>query len=133
MFVSYICWFSLTQPPPTYEEVIREKTQEQVLSTSSSASASPLHPVSRVTISTQTDPGSDPDPPEPQGKRFFVFFWGFFWGGVVKLGDVNNISITHQYSHDLNSAAVPDLQSCCPAHTFQLHLCYLRAIYCGEY
>uniref|UniRef100_A0AAX7T3X4 Uncharacterized protein n=1 Tax=Astatotilapia calliptera TaxID=8154 RepID=A0AAX7T3X4_ASTCA len=78
---------TIPPPPPTYEEVIREKTQEQVLSTSSSASASPLHPVSRVTISTQTDPGSDPDPPEPQGKRFFFFFGG----GVCKSCDLTDL------------------------------------------
>ncbi|XP_056883537.1 SH3 domain-containing protein 19-like isoform X3 [Takifugu flavidus] len=47
------------QPPPSYEEVIREKTQEQVLLPSSSSSAAAARPASTITISTQTDPGSD--------------------------------------------------------------------------
>ncbi|XP_034713224.1 SH3 domain-containing protein 19-like [Etheostoma cragini] len=58
------------QPPPSYEEVIREKTQEQVLppppppppSSSSSSSSSSSRPASTITIATQTDPGSAPEP-----------------------------------------------------------------------
>ncbi|KAM9827402.1 uncharacterized protein ACB057_017793 [Neosynchiropus ocellatus] len=47
------------QPPPSYEEVIREKTQEQVLRPSSSAcSLSSSHSASTITIATQTDKGS---------------------------------------------------------------------------
>ncbi|XP_041841093.1 SH3 domain-containing protein 19-like isoform X3 [Melanotaenia boesemani] len=58
------------QPPPSYEEVIREKTQEQVLlPSSSSSSSSSSCPVSSITIATQTDPGSSPDPQEPQVRR----------------------------------------------------------------
>ncbi|XP_053271750.1 SH3 domain-containing protein 19 [Pleuronectes platessa] len=63
------------QPPPSYEEVIREKTQEQVLlpSSSSSSSSSPssslTRPISTTTIATQTDPGSAPDPQDPQVSR----------------------------------------------------------------
>ncbi|XP_060922495.1 SH3 domain-containing protein 19-like [Limanda limanda] len=63
------------QPPPSYEEVIREKTQEQVLlpSSSSSSSSSPssslTRQISTTTISTQTDPGSAPDPQDPQVRR----------------------------------------------------------------
>ncbi|XP_069028205.1 LOW QUALITY PROTEIN: SH3 domain-containing protein 19-like [Embiotoca jacksoni] len=62
------------QPPPSYEEVIREKTQEQVLPSSSSSSspsssAAPSHPVSTTTISTQTDPGSVPEPQETHVRR----------------------------------------------------------------
>lgn len=53
----YFCLVSLLQPPPSYEEVIREKTQEQVLFPFSAASSS--HPASTTTIATQTDPGSD--------------------------------------------------------------------------
>ncbi|XP_050931383.1 LOW QUALITY PROTEIN: SH3 domain-containing protein 19-like [Lates calcarifer] len=60
------------QPPPSYEEVIREKTQEQVLLPSSSpgsSSSSSSRPVSTITIATQTDPGSAPEPPDPEVKR----------------------------------------------------------------
>ncbi|CAG5929429.1 unnamed protein product [Menidia menidia] len=58
------------QPPPSYEEVIREKTQEQVLLPSSSSSRSAAsRPASTITIATQTDPGLDPDPHEPQVRR----------------------------------------------------------------
>ncbi|XP_034424684.1 SH3 domain-containing protein 19-like isoform X2 [Hippoglossus hippoglossus] len=61
------------QPPPSYEEVIREKTQEQVLlpssSSSSSSSSSLTRPISTTTIATQTDPGSAPDPQDPQVRR----------------------------------------------------------------
>ncbi|XP_015244286.1 PREDICTED: SH3 domain-containing protein 19-like [Cyprinodon variegatus] len=53
------------QPPPSYEEVIREKTQEQVLLPP--ASNSP--PVSRTTIATQTDPGPAPNPRERRSGR----------------------------------------------------------------
>ncbi|GLD48165.1 SH3 domain-containing protein 19-like isoform X1, partial [Lates japonicus] len=59
-------------PPPSYEEVIREKTQEQVLLPSSSprsSSSSSSRPVSTITIATQTDPGSAPEPPDPEVKR----------------------------------------------------------------
>ncbi|XP_075890293.1 uncharacterized protein LOC142893527 isoform X3 [Nelusetta ayraudi] len=51
------------QPPPSYEEVIREKTQEQGLlpsSSSSSSCASSSHSASTITIATQTDSGSAP-------------------------------------------------------------------------
>nr|XP_019965630.1 PREDICTED: flocculation protein FLO11-like [Paralichthys olivaceus] len=61
------------QPPPSYEEVIREKTQEQVLlpssSSSSSSSSTASRPISTTTIATQTDPGSAPDPLDPQVRR----------------------------------------------------------------
>ncbi|XP_068164968.1 SH3 domain-containing protein 19-like isoform X2 [Antennarius striatus] len=49
------------QPPPSYEEVIREKTQEQALLPSCSASS--------ITIATQTDPPSYSNPSEPQVRR----------------------------------------------------------------
>ncbi|KAJ3585043.1 hypothetical protein NHX12_013766 [Muraenolepis orangiensis] len=60
------------QPPPSYEEVIREKSQEQVVlpapSSSSSlpiaSSSACLRTVSTVTCATQTDPGLPP--PYPQ-------------------------------------------------------------------
>ncbi|KAM6960415.1 uncharacterized protein LKV04_021986 [Tautogolabrus adspersus] len=52
------------QPPPSYEEVIREKTQEQVLLPSSSP-----RPASSITIATQTDPGSAPDHQDSQVRR----------------------------------------------------------------
>ncbi|XP_049923365.1 SH3 domain-containing protein 19-like isoform X2 [Epinephelus moara] len=55
------------QPPPSYEEVIREKTQEQVLLPPPSSS-SPSRPAS-VTIATQTEPGSVPDPQDSQVRR----------------------------------------------------------------
>lgn len=58
------CIISSLQPPPSYEEVIREKTQEQVLLPSSS---SPARPSSTITIATQTDPGSDPS--DSQGEQ----------------------------------------------------------------
>ncbi|KAF7229701.1 transcript variant X1 [Nothobranchius furzeri] len=51
------------EPPPSYEEVIREKTQEQVLLPTSSS------PVSRTTIAIQTDPRPDPDPEEAQKEK----------------------------------------------------------------
>uniref|UniRef100_A0A087YJU4 SH3 domain containing 19 n=1 Tax=Poecilia formosa TaxID=48698 RepID=A0A087YJU4_POEFO len=55
------------QPPPSYEEVIREKTQEQVLHPPApSSSSSPS--VCRTTIATQTDPGPAADPQETRGK-----------------------------------------------------------------
>ncbi|XP_074518117.1 uncharacterized protein LOC141784244 [Halichoeres trimaculatus] len=58
------------QPPPSYEEVIREKTQEQVLLPSPSSSTSSLsRPVSSTTIATQTDPGSVPDHQDLQARR----------------------------------------------------------------
>ncbi|KAM9335759.1 uncharacterized protein ABDE67_020764 [Symphorus nematophorus] len=62
------------QPPPSYEEVIREKTQEQVLLPSSSScsslsSLSSSRPASTITIATQTDPGSTPDPQDSQVRR----------------------------------------------------------------
>uniref|UniRef100_A0A8P4K9H2 SH3 domain-containing protein n=1 Tax=Dicentrarchus labrax TaxID=13489 RepID=A0A8P4K9H2_DICLA len=62
---------SLPQPPPSYEEVIREKTQEQVLlpSSSSHSSSSPSRPATTKTIAIQTDPGSAPDPQDPQLRR----------------------------------------------------------------
>nr|XP_046176371.1 serine/arginine repetitive matrix protein 1-like [Oncorhynchus gorbuscha] len=49
------------QPPPSYDEVIREKRQEQdqVLPSSSS----PLHSVSTTTIATQTDTGPESSVP----------------------------------------------------------------------
>ncbi|KAM4564683.1 uncharacterized protein V3H82_013765 [Fundulus diaphanus] len=53
------------QPPPSYEEVIREKTQEQVLLPP--APSSP--PVYRTTIATQTDPGPAPGPEENRERR----------------------------------------------------------------
>lgn len=65
------------QPPPSYEEVIREKTQEQVLPPSSSLSCSVSHPAPTITTATQTDPGSAPDPQVSQGERWFMFFYGF--------------------------------------------------------
>ncbi|XP_057710437.1 SH3 domain-containing protein 19-like isoform X2 [Corythoichthys intestinalis] len=49
------------QPPPSYEDVIREKTQEQEVHSSSPApspSTSSSHPAKRTTIATQTDTGS---------------------------------------------------------------------------
>lgn len=47
------------QPPPSYEEVIREKSQEQGLRpSSSSCSLSSSHSASTTTIATQTDKGS---------------------------------------------------------------------------
>ncbi|XP_054656328.1 SH3 domain-containing protein 19 [Dunckerocampus dactyliophorus] len=46
------------QPPPSYDEVIREKTQEQSIHTSSAITS---HPAFRTIISTQTDAGSPPD------------------------------------------------------------------------
>ncbi|PWA23994.1 hypothetical protein CCH79_00018639 [Gambusia affinis] len=56
------------QPPPSYEEVIREKTQEQVLHPpASSSSSSPS--VCRTTIATQTDPGPAADPQETRDRR----------------------------------------------------------------
>lgn len=55
------------QPPPSYEEVIREKTQEQVLLPSSPSSSSSARPASTTTIATQTDPGSEP--PDSQGEH----------------------------------------------------------------
>ncbi|XP_044039759.1 SH3 domain-containing protein 19-like isoform X2 [Siniperca chuatsi] len=57
------------QPPPSYEEVIREKTQEQVLLPSSSTSSSSSRPASTITIATQTDPGSAPDPQDSQVRK----------------------------------------------------------------
>lgn len=61
---------SSVQPPPSYEEVIREKTQEQVLLPSSSAATA--RPASTITISTQTDPGSDSS--DPQGEQGHAVF-----------------------------------------------------------
>ncbi|XP_016537170.1 SH3 domain-containing protein 19-like isoform X2 [Poecilia formosa] len=56
------------QPPPSYEEVIREKTQEQVLHPPApSSSSSPS--VCRTTIATQTDPGPAADPQETRDRR----------------------------------------------------------------
>ncbi|XP_023256452.1 SH3 domain-containing protein 19-like, partial [Seriola lalandi dorsalis] len=59
------------QPPPSYEEVIREKTQEQGLlpSSSSCSSSSSPRPVSTITIATQTDPASAPDPEDAPERR----------------------------------------------------------------
>ncbi|XP_041635446.1 SH3 domain-containing protein 19-like isoform X2 [Cheilinus undulatus] len=59
------------QPPPSYEEVIREKTQEQVLLPPSSSCfpSSSSRPVSSITIATQTDQGSAPDPQDSNVKR----------------------------------------------------------------
>ncbi|KAM9834091.1 uncharacterized protein ACBT44_009983 isoform 2-T2 [Syngnathus typhle] len=53
------------QPPPSYDEVIREKTQELAVQTSPSlpSSLSPSHPAYRTTIATQTDTGSSPGAP----------------------------------------------------------------------
>ncbi|XP_042371585.1 serine/arginine repetitive matrix protein 1-like, partial [Plectropomus leopardus] len=59
--------FSPPQPPPSYEEVIREKTQEQVLRPPPSSSSS-SRPAS-ITIATQTDPGSAPDPQDASVRR----------------------------------------------------------------
>ncbi|XP_061816245.2 uncharacterized protein [Nerophis lumbriciformis] len=56
------------QPPPSYDEVIREKTQEQGVHTSSPSP--PLtHPAFRSTISTQTDTGSSPRSQESLAGR----------------------------------------------------------------
>ncbi|CAL8326094.1 unnamed protein product [Lota lota] len=58
------------QPPPSYEEVIREKSQEQVLPPPSRpvpSSSSCLRTVSTVTSATQTDLG--PPPPDTQLRR----------------------------------------------------------------
>lgn len=63
------CSITFLQPPPSYEEVIREKTQEQVLLPSSSSS---IHPSSTITIATQTDPASDP--PDSQGEQYQCVF-----------------------------------------------------------
>uniref|UniRef100_H3D101 SH3 domain-containing protein n=1 Tax=Tetraodon nigroviridis TaxID=99883 RepID=H3D101_TETNG len=63
---------SSLQPPPSYEEVIREKTQEQVLLPSSS---SPARPSSTITIATQTDPGSDPSDSQGEQCRFLTQFY----------------------------------------------------------
>lgn len=67
------CCVSPHQPPPSYEEVIREKTQEQVLPPSSSLSCSVSHPAPTITTATQTDPRSAPDPKVSQGERRFMF------------------------------------------------------------
>ncbi|XP_077355844.1 uncharacterized protein LOC144003454 [Festucalex cinctus] len=50
------------QPPPSYDEVIREKTQELGVHMSSSppSELSTSHPAFRTTIATQTDTGSSP-------------------------------------------------------------------------
>ncbi|RVE60724.1 hypothetical protein OJAV_G00184090 [Oryzias javanicus] len=50
------------QPPPSYEEVIREKTQEQVLlPSSSSLPSSSFSPLPSITIATQTEAGPEPE------------------------------------------------------------------------
>lgn len=64
---------SSVQPPPSYEEVIREKTQEQVLLPSSSSSAAAARPASTITISTQTDPGSDSS--DSQGEQRVMLYF----------------------------------------------------------
>ncbi|XP_023148541.1 SH3 domain-containing protein 19 isoform X2 [Amphiprion ocellaris] len=57
------------QPPPSYEEVIREKSQEQVPLPSSSSSSAPSRPVSTTTIATQTDSGSSSADPHNSPVR----------------------------------------------------------------
>ncbi|XP_061524891.1 SH3 domain-containing protein 19-like isoform X2 [Phycodurus eques] len=59
------------QPPPSYDEVIREKTQEQGVRISSSAPSpsSSSHPAFRTTIATQTDTGSSPGAPVLKPQR----------------------------------------------------------------
>ncbi|XP_022069212.2 SH3 domain-containing protein 19-like isoform X1 [Acanthochromis polyacanthus] len=57
------------QPPPSYEEVIREKSQEQVPVPSSSSSLSSPRPVSTTTIATQTDPRSSAADPHDSPVR----------------------------------------------------------------
>nr|XP_046236955.1 SH3 domain-containing protein 19-like [Scatophagus argus] len=54
------------QPPPSYEEVIKEKTQELLPPPAPSSSSCPA---STITIATQTDPGSAPDPQDSQVRR----------------------------------------------------------------
>ncbi|XP_061664162.1 LOW QUALITY PROTEIN: SH3 domain-containing protein 19-like [Syngnathoides biaculeatus] len=56
------------QPPPSYDEVIREKTQEQAARASLSG-PSGSHPAFRTTIATQTDPGSSSGAPVLKPQR----------------------------------------------------------------
>nr|XP_057921633.1 SH3 domain-containing protein 19-like [Doryrhamphus excisus]XP_057921634.1 SH3 domain-containing protein 19-like [Doryrhamphus excisus] len=54
------------QPPPSYDEVLREKTQEEGVRTSSAITS---HPAFRTIISTQTDSGSSPEGQESQAEH----------------------------------------------------------------
>ncbi|KAA0706499.1 hypothetical protein E1301_Tti021563 [Triplophysa tibetana] len=58
---------SVQLPPPSYEQVIKEKTREQILPSISSSPSPPSSRRSTCTIATQTDTDS-PDPQSPAAR-----------------------------------------------------------------